>query len=113
MAKFHRNKADGKIMGVCAGFADMLGIEALWVRVATVALAVFATHWIVPVYFIIGLLAPVRQPLVGWDAMDDGHDLARWRRRQGASMSVDSGLSDIEQRVSDMERKARGDSWPA
>jgi len=113
MARFHRNKADGKIMGVCAGFADMLGIEALWVRVATVALAVFATHWIVPLYFITGFLAPVRPTLVGWDAGDDGRDLARWRRRGSMAAPADTGLSDIEQRVSDMERKARGESWLA
>ncbi|MBK8631210.1 MAG: PspC domain-containing protein [Sphingomonadales bacterium] len=38
--KFHLNKAEAKVSGVCAGLADYTGWDATWVRVGTVAATV-------------------------------------------------------------------------
>ena len=36
--KYHRNTFDGKLLGVCAGFEDYFGADALWFRLGAVAL---------------------------------------------------------------------------
>lgn len=58
--RFHLDKPNGKLMGVCAGIADYTGIDALWVRVATVLLTLAGFGLVIPAYLLIGLLANSR-----------------------------------------------------
>jgi len=55
--KFTLDKPNARLMGVCAGIARYTGIEALWVRVATVVLVLAGFGLAIPVYLAIGLLA--------------------------------------------------------
>lgn len=50
--KFYRNKRDGKVGGVCAGFADYVGVEPWLVRVG----ALIGLFFFPPVFFL-GYLA--------------------------------------------------------
>lgn len=54
--RFYKDKANGKVLGVCAGLADYTGIDVLWVRVATLVL-LFTVGFVVPVYFAIAILS--------------------------------------------------------
>ncbi len=54
------NRPKGKVMGVCAGAADWLGIDVLFVRLALI-LAVLTT----------GPVAVLLYILTGWLAADD------------------------------------------
>ena len=58
---FRLDKANGKLMGVCAGIANYTGIETIWVRVAFLAGTVFGFGSLAVLYLIIGLLAD-KQP---------------------------------------------------
>ena len=58
---FRLDKANGKIMGVCAGLANYTGIETVWLRVAFVAAALLGMGSPVLIYLVIGLIAD-RQP---------------------------------------------------
>ena len=55
--KFYLNKRDGKLMGVCAGLADYTGIDALWIRVASVVLLLAGFGSLLLLYLIVGLAA--------------------------------------------------------
>jgi phage shock protein C len=55
------DKANGKIMGVCAGLANYTGIETVWIRVAFVAASLLGMGSPVLIYLVIGLVAD-RQP---------------------------------------------------
>jgi phage shock protein C len=55
--KFLLNKADGKLMGVCAGIADYFGWDVTIVRIAFVLGALFGVGSAVLVYLVIGLIA--------------------------------------------------------
>ena len=57
--KFYRDKANGKFMGVCAGIADYIGIEVLWIRLAFVVLTLSGIGGgpTVILYFALGFLA--------------------------------------------------------
>ncbi|AGH49296.1 MULTISPECIES: PspC domain-containing protein [Sphingomonadales] len=39
-SRYYLNKREGKLMGVCAGFADYTGIDPLLVRVGAILLTV-------------------------------------------------------------------------
>ncbi|MBC7506550.1 MAG: PspC domain-containing protein [Sandarakinorhabdus sp.] len=54
---FRLDKANGKLMGVCAGIANYTGIETVWVRVGFVAGTVFGFGSLAVIYLIIGLVA--------------------------------------------------------
>jgi phage shock protein C len=100
--RFYLNKAEGKFMGVCAGIADYLGVDPLWVRVAVVAVSILGHLITVPLYFIIAFLASPKPYSAGYDALDDARDLERQRRRR--SSRIRSDISDMDQRLSEMER---------
>lgn len=51
------NKADGKLMGVCAGLADRFGWDVTLVRVAFVLATLFGFGSAILVYLVIGLIA--------------------------------------------------------
>lgn len=54
---FRLDKANGKLMGVCAGIANYTGIETLWVRVFVLTGTIFGFGSFALLYLIIGLLA--------------------------------------------------------
>ncbi len=41
--KLYLNKGSAKLLGVCAGLAEYLGVETLWVRVGFVAVTLFGS----------------------------------------------------------------------
>ena len=54
---FQLDKANGKLMGVCAGIANYTGIESVWVRVGFVAASLIGFGSPVLIYLVIGLVA--------------------------------------------------------
>lgn len=51
--KFYRDKAHGKILGVCSGLADYAGVDVTLVRVLTVIMTLVGGFpWIVVAYFV-------------------------------------------------------------
>lgn len=58
---FRLDKRNARIMGVCAGIADMSGVDLLLVRIATVLVAIaLPDAWGVAAYLVAGLCAPAR-----------------------------------------------------
>lgn len=57
---FAADKANGKMMGVCAGIARSTGADVTLIRVAAVAATLFLTGLTIPLYIVAGLVAPAR-----------------------------------------------------
>ena len=55
---FRLNKANGKIMGVCAGLADYSGMDLMLIRVLAVLLTVCGVGSTIILYLVVGLIAP-------------------------------------------------------
>ena len=55
--KFHLNKRDGKLMGVCAGIADYFGVDVTLVRILWVVATLAGFGSLILVYILIGLIA--------------------------------------------------------
>ncbi len=56
-AKFRLDRADGKVFGVCAGLANYLGVNPLFVRLGFVAGTILGFGSFILVYLAIALLA--------------------------------------------------------
>jgi phage shock protein C len=41
--KLYLNKGSAKLLGVCAGLAEFLGVDTLWVRLGFVAVTLFGS----------------------------------------------------------------------
>ncbi|MGX7894438.1 PspC domain-containing protein [Tsuneonella sp. HG222] len=54
---FHLDKANGKVMGVCAGLANSFGLDPLAWRLIFVVGTIAGVGLLIPVYLAIGLLA--------------------------------------------------------
>ncbi len=56
-AGFHRDRANGKVFGVCAGLAQYMNIDPMIVRLVFVAGTIFGFGSFVLIYLAIALLA--------------------------------------------------------
>jgi len=54
---FYRDKANGKWMGVCAGIADYVGVDVLWVRLGFVVSTLCGLGFMPVIYFALGFLS--------------------------------------------------------
>ncbi len=54
---FRLNKADGKVLGVCAGMADYFGFDVTLVRIAWVVATLLGFGSLILVYLAIALIA--------------------------------------------------------
>ncbi len=95
--RFYRDKANGKLMGVCAGIADYTGIDVLWVRLGALAFA-FSTGIGIPLYFAIGILSE-KKPAALYT------DQAEQRFWQGVRQSPGRTAREVRARFRDLDRR--------
>jgi phage shock protein C len=98
--KFYLNKRDGKLMGVCAGLADYTGIEALWIRVAAVALVLAGVGLLPVAYLIAGLAADKRPDALDHFGVGSGLSAVHHREREGMFGDVEHYYSASNPRLS-------------
>lgn len=103
---FYLNKTDGKLFGVCAGLADYLGVETIWIRVAVVVLTLWGFGSTIPLYLLVAFFASRRPRLE--DRYDGTRDMEQRLQRTGQRRVRDtrlrSDLSDMDRRLAEMER---------
>lgn len=100
--RFYRNKAEGRIMGVCAGIADYTGVDALWIRVAFVVTTLFM-GWPLAVYLAIGFIAD-KKPLALYADKQEEKFWQGVRQSPGRSArEVRAQLKGIDRRLAKVE----------
>lgn len=102
--KFYRDKANGKVMGVCAGIADYTGYDVTLIRVAMLVLVVGLSFGsLVPVYFIAGMIAPVKPH----DLYETPDDKKFWQgvrtNTRRTTTEVRSKFRELDRRLADIE----------
>lgn len=101
--KFYLNKRDGKLMGVCAGLADYTGIDALWIRVATVLFFLAGFGSLLLVYLIVGFVADNRPPTLddhSERSLGDLNDRRETRERDSVFSDVETYYANSNPRLS-------------
>ena len=96
--KFQLDRRNGKFMGVCAGLANYMGIDATVVRIAVVVLTLLGGFpWTLIAYGVAAWAAkPKRQ--TGYDIKSDIETL-----RSGSTYHYRSNMRDIDRRLAEVE----------
>lgn len=93
--KFHIDKANGKLMGVCAGLANATGVDATIIRIGLVLITIAgAFPWTLLAY---GIAAWVGQPKAG------AIGPARYGRSGASTREVRDTMRDIDRRMAKVE----------
>jgi phage shock protein C len=93
--KFYRDTYNGKLKGVCAGIADYMGVEVMWVRIAAILLMVTGVGfpWMAP-----------KKPI---DLYQSAADAKFWQgvrsNPKRSTTEVRSKFRDIDRRLADIE----------
>jgi phage shock protein C len=99
--QLYRDPENGKLLGVCAGLADYLGVDVLIIRIATVLGAVFFTMPVVGAYLLAALLLKPKPPRVY--ASREEEDF--WRT---VATKPDVTVAGLRQKFRDVERRLAG-----
>ena len=99
----YRDKANGKLLGVCAGIADYTGINVMWVRIAALLLIPMIGPIVLGAYFVSGLMLNKKPPHLYVDADEQKY----WQRvRQSpkrTAREIRSRFRDIDRRLAEVE----------
>lgn len=99
----YRDKQNAKLMGVCAGIADYTGVNALWVRLATLFITFATGGGPIPFYFIAGLLLNKKPPHLYVEPEEQKY----WQRvrqsPQRTAREIRSQMRDVDRRLADVE----------
>ena len=108
--RLYRNTDQGKLAGVCAGIADFTRIDALWIRLGFVALAL-AKLWIaIVVYIALAVLVPEGTENERRSSRDDTRN--NWARptrptrrapTPAEDRSIDAEIEEMRARISHLE----------
>jgi len=96
--RFYRDKRHSKLMGICAGIADYTGVATIWVRLGFLGLLMMSVGWILPVYFLVGLLADKKPP----ELYVDRQEQQFW---QGVRQSPTRTAREVRARFRDIDRR--------
>ena len=99
--RLYRDRENGKLLGVCAGLADYLGVDVMFVRIGTFLGAVFFTMPIVGAYLLAALVLKPKPPRVY--ASREEEDF--WRT---VATKPDVTVAGIRQKFRDVERRLTG-----
>jgi phage shock protein C len=101
--RFYRDKAHGKLMGVCAGIADYTGVNSLWVRLGFIGLILLGAPLVIPAYFIVGLLADKKPAHLYVDRQEQQFWQGVRQSPTRTAREVRAQFRDIDRRLADVE----------
>jgi phage shock protein C len=99
--RLYRDRENGKLLGVCAGLADYLGVDVMFVRIGTFLGAVFFTMPVVGAYLLAALVLKPKPPKVY--ASREEEDF--WRT---VATKPDVTVAGLRQKFRDVERRLTG-----
>jgi phage shock protein C len=99
----YRDKANAKLMGVCAGIADYTGINTLWVRLGALLMIPITSGFVIPLYFLSGIFLNKKPPHLYVDADEQKY----WQRvrqsPQRTAREIRARFRDVDRRLAEVE----------
>ena len=103
--KFHLDKRNGKALGVCAGTANYLNIDATIVRIALVLATVLgAAPWSLIAYLVVAMIAKP-QPSGGFGAEEIDSRRASAHDLRVTMRDIDRRLAEVDSYVVSSNRR--------
>ena len=97
--RFYRDKANGKLFGVCAGIADYTGFDVTLVRICLLAAIFMSGGGVLPFYIIAAFVSPTKPRSLEIRDREEQHF---W---QGVRASPTRAARDIRSRFKDIDRR--------
>ena len=101
--RFYRDKANGKLMGVCAGIADYTGLDVLWIRLAVVVATVCGMGFVPVIYFALGFLSQNKPNSLYADAEEQKFWQGVRQSPTRTAREVRAQFRDIDRRLAEVE----------
>ncbi len=99
----YRDKQNAKLMGVCSGIADYTGVNAFWVRLGALFMLPLTSGFVIPAYFITGMLLNKKPPHLYVDQEEQQY----WQRvRQSpkrTAREIRARMRDVDRRLAEVE----------
>lgn len=101
---YYLDKRNGKMLGVCAGFAQQLGIDVLWVRIVMLLLLLMTGGVAILFYLMVAVIAPSRPP-EGRTLPTGGLSPFAVEELRATLKSLDQRLGAVEKHLTDPARQ--------
>ncbi|MFM5950449.1 MAG: envelope stress response membrane protein PspC [Novosphingobium sp.] len=101
--RFYKDKQNKKLMGVCAGIADYTGINSIWVRLGFLGLVFVTGGTILPIYFLVGLLADKKPQQLYVDRQEQQFWQGVRQSPARTAREVKGQLREIDRRLAEVE----------
>ncbi len=100
---FYRDKVNGKWLGVCAGIADYIGVDVMWVRLTVITLTVCGLAFVPVVYVALGFIASPKPVSLYGDAQEDKFWQGVRQSPSRTAREVRAEFRDIDRRLAEVE----------
>ncbi|MBP6363465.1 MAG: envelope stress response membrane protein PspC [Novosphingobium sp.] len=101
--RFYRDKQNGKLMGICAGIADYTGINSIWVRLGFLGLIPMTGGAILPLYFLLGILADKKPQQLYVDRQEQQFWQGVRQSPTRTAREVKGQLRELDRRLAEVE----------
>jgi phage shock protein C len=102
--RFYRDKANGKLFGVCSGIADYTGFDVTLVRIAFIAAIIMSGGGVLPFYIIAAFVSPTKPHSLEIRDREEQHFWQGVRASPAqATRDIRSRFRDIDRRLADIE----------
>ncbi|MBV9527631.1 envelope stress response membrane protein PspC [Sphingomonas sp.] len=102
--RFYRDKANGKLFGVCSGIADYTGFDVTLIRISFIAAIIMSGGAILPFYLIAAFVSPKRPRSLEIRDREEQHFWQGVRASPAqAARDIRSRFRDIDRRLADIE----------
>lgn len=99
----YRDKQNGKIAGVCAGIADYTGVDAIWIRLAAIAL-VISMGWPIFAYIAMAVLLNKKPDhLYTADVKEDRYWQGVRQNPKRTAREIRAAMKDVDRRLAAVE----------
>ena len=99
----YRDKANAKLMGVCAGIADYTGVNLFWVRMMALLLLFMTSGGVIPFYFIAGMLLEKKPPYLYSDKQEQRYWQGVRQSPQRTAREIRGRMKDVDRRLAEVE----------
>ena len=102
--RFYKDKRNGKVMGVCAGIADYVGVDVTWIRLSAILLTLAGGFpWTVIAYYATAWMASPRPAGLYIDADQQKFWQGVRTNTKRSAQEIRSSFRDIDRRLADIE----------
>lgn len=98
----YRDKQNAKFMGVCAGIADYTGVNALWVRLGFLVLAL-SMGWPILIYLVAGVLLNKKPAHLYVDKDEQRYWQQVRQSPRRTAREIRARMRDVDRRLAEVE----------